>query len=174
MDHNKEQSGLLADVAYGLAAGAVATFVMEKVSEYGYQLQDEKTRKSEEKLRNEQYPPEVLAGKIAKAVSGVELSKEAKQKYGMAIHWGYGIAWGGMFGALRDRLPVASSAGGLAFGLGLWLIGDELMMPALKLSPPSTEFPWQNHARAAVNHLAYGGTLALTHTLFRKASDSAD
>jgi uncharacterized membrane protein YagU involved in acid resistance len=48
------------------------------------------------------------------------------------------------------------------------------MMPVMKLSPPSTEFPWQNHARAAVNHLAYGGILALTHSLLRRISDKVD
>ncbi len=75
--------------------------------------------------------------------------------------------WGGIFGALRNRIPLIEAAGGLVYGVGLWLIGDELMMPVLKLSPPSTEFPWQNHARAAANHVTYGATLEATHNLLR-------
>lgn len=156
------------NTALGLAAGTAATFVMEKVSTYGYQLENETARHYEENLRNVEYPPEVLARKIAKSVRGVELDKETKQKFGVAIHWGYGIVWGGTFGALRERVPLVDSAAGLTFGLGLWLLGDELMMPALGLSPPSTKFPWQNHARAAANHAAYGLALFLTHSLLRR------
>ena len=168
-----ERSGaksLLADVAFGLVAGAAATFVMDKVSGYLYSLEDERTRKQEENLRNNEYPPEVLAEKVAETVAGVKLDKETKQKYGTAVHWGYGVMWGGLFGALRDRAPLVGAANGIGFGTGLWLIGDEVMMPLAGLSPPSMEFPWQNHARAFANHLAYGGTLGLTHNLLRKIS----
>jgi uncharacterized membrane protein YagU involved in acid resistance len=45
------------------------------------------------------------------------------------------------------------------------------MMPLMGLSPSSTKFPWQNHARAAVNHVAYGATLGITHNLLKKLSD---
>jgi hypothetical protein len=45
------------------------------------------------------------------------------------------------------------------------------MTPLIGLSPPSTEFPWQNHARAFANHLAYGATLGLTHNLLRYVGD---
>jgi len=87
------------------------------------------------------------------------------------IHWGYGVLWGGLFGALRNRVPVIGSAAGLTYGTGLWLIGDELMMPILKLSPPSTDFPWQNHARAFTNHAAYGTTLWLTLETLSRLTD---
>ena len=162
---------ILTDVAFGLLAGAFATFVMDQVSGCAYQLEDEKTRKQEEEIRHQEYPPELLASKLVRAVNGADLDKEEKQKYGKAIHWAYGIGWGGMYGALRGRVPFADAASGVAFGLGLWLIGDELVVPALDLSPPSAAFPWQNHARAAANHLAYGSTLGLSHSLLRKISE---
>ncbi|MDQ3256885.1 MAG: DUF1440 domain-containing protein [Acidobacteriota bacterium] len=144
---------------------------MDQVSGYLYELEDEGTRKYEENLRGNEYPPEVLAEKISETVAGAELDKETKQKYGNMVHWGYGIMWGGLFGALRDRAPLVGTANGVGFGTGLWLIGDEVMMPLMGLSPSSTKFPWQNHARAAVNHVAYGATLGLTYGLLRKLSD---
>ncbi len=64
-------------------------------------------------------------------------------------------------------MPLVGVADGVGFGTGLWLIGDEVMMPLMGLSPPSTEFPWQNHARAFANHFAYGATLGITHSLLR-------
>lgn len=162
---------ILKDAAFGLIAGAAATFVMDKVSGYLYELEDEETRKYEENLRGNEYPPEVLAEKVSAAVTGEELDKETRQKYGNYVHWGYGIMWGGLFGVLRDRAPLVGVGNGLGFGTGLWLVGDELMMPLMGLSPPSTEFPWQNHARAFANHFAYGATLGITHSLLRKLSE---
>ncbi len=169
---NRNDAGsILMNAVLGLVAGAAATFVMDKVSGYLYELEDEKTRKFEENLRGNEYPPEVMAEKIAEAVAGVELNKGRKEKYGNVVHWGYGIMWGGLFGALRDRAPLVGTAEGVGFGTGLWLIGDEVMMPLMGLSPSPTKFPWQNHARAAVNHVAYGATLGITHSLLRKLSD---
>lgn len=159
---------LFTDIAWGLAAGAAATYVMDQVSSLGYKLEDEGTRKYEEDLRHNEYPPDVLVRKLATACCGAEPDQETKQKLATRIHWGYGTFWGGVFGALRDRVPLFGAACGLAFGAGLWLIGDEILMPAMGLTPPSREFPWQNHARAAANHLAYGGTLGVTHSLLRK------
>lgn len=118
-----------------------------------------------------EYPPEVLAEKISETVAGVKLDKATKQKYGNAVHWGYGIMWGALFGALRDRAPLVGRANEVGFGTRLWLAGDEVMMPLMGLSPPSTKFLWQNHARAATNHIAYGATLGITHSLLRKLSD---
>ena len=172
---NKNDVGsILIDVAFGLFAGAAATFVMDKVSGYLYELEDKKTRQYEETLRGNEYPPEGLAEKISEAVAGVELDKEQKQKYGNVVHWGYGIMWGGVYGALSGRVPLVDAANGLGFGTGMWLIGDELMTPLIGLSPPSTEFPWQNHARAFVNHLAYGATLGLTHNLLRSIDNLSE
>lgn len=100
-------SSIVTDALFGIIAGAVATFVMEKVSSFGYNLEDEQTRKYEENLRGNEYPPEVLAEKVAETVAGVELDKETRQKYGNDIHWGYGILSGGLFGVLRDRVPLS-------------------------------------------------------------------
>lgn len=168
-----KSSCLIRDIAMGLVAGAAATFVMDKVSTWGYSLEDPKVRDYEEKLRNGEYPPEVLAKKATEFATGVTPAKETTNKLGMAIHWGYGILWGGLFGALRSRVPVIGSAAGLTYGTGLWLIGDELMMPVLKLSPCSTDFPWQNHVRAFTNHAAYGSSLWLTLEVLSRLDDQA-
>lgn len=174
MTREKKSHSAIADAVYGLIAGAAATFVMEKVSTWGYKLENPKKREYEENLRGGEYPPQVLAQKVVETVTGASPAEQTKQKLGMAIHWGYGIVGGGLFGALRSSVPAIASVGGLTYGVGLWLIGDELMMPIMKLSPASTEFPWENHARAAVNHLAYGGTVALTHNLLRRVSEAVN
>lgn len=163
--------GILKDAFLGMLAGAVATLAMGKASGYLYELEDEQTRKYEVDLRGGEYPPEVLAEKVSERVAGAELSAEQRQRYGKLIHWGYGITWGGLYGALHGRVPLVDVADGVGFGTGLWLIGDELMVPTLGLSPPSTRFPWQNHARAFANHFVYGATVGITYRLMRGLSE---
>lgn len=82
--------------------------------------------------------------------------------------------WGGVYGALRGRLPLVDAGNGIGFGTGMWLIGDEMITPLMGLSPPSQEFPWQNHARAFANHIAYGATLGLTHNLLSSVSERGE
>ncbi len=75
----KSKAGsLIKDALFGLRAGAAATFVMDQVSGDLYELEDESTRKYEENLRGNEYPPEMLAEKISEAVAGVEFNKETK------------------------------------------------------------------------------------------------
>ena len=166
-----KKSCQIRDIAMGLVAGAAATFVMDKVSTWDYSLEDPKVRESEEKMRGGEYPPEVLYKRVAEVTTGSTPNQQTTEKLAMGIHWGYGVLWGGLFGALRNRVPVIGSAAGLTYGTGLWLIGDELLMPVLKLSPPSTDFPWQNHARAFTNHAAYGTTLWLTLETLSRLTD---
>ncbi len=48
------------------------------------------------------------------------------------------------------------------------LVVDEMLVPALGLSPPNRAFPILTHVRGFVNHLAYGAAVALTaETIYR-------
>lgn len=130
--NRNDVGSILMDVAFGLVAGVAATFMMDKVSGYLYELEDEKTRKYEETLRGNEYPPEILAEKISETIAGAELNKKQKQKYGNVVHWGYGIAWGGVYGALSGRLPLVDAANGLGFGTGMYVYPT--MAEALKIA----------------------------------------
>ena len=58
--------------------------------------------------------------------------------------------------AMRNRFPKAGAAYGIPFGLGFFLLADEVMLKAFKLTPGPTHFtPWV-HARGAIAHTAYG------------------
>jgi hypothetical protein len=56
--------------------------------------------------------------------------------------------------------------GGLAVGVGLWLLGDELVMPLLGLTGGPTAYPAAVHVHGFGAHLAYGlATSAATQAL---------
>ena len=96
-----KNSCLIRDIAMGLAAGAVATFVMDKVSTWDYSLEDPKVRESEEKMRSGEYPPEVLAKRVAEVTTGSTPDEQTTEKLAMGIHGGYGVLWGGCWPHLR-------------------------------------------------------------------------
>ncbi|MCU1279727.1 MAG: hypothetical protein JWM53_3273 [bacterium] len=89
------------------------------------------------------------------------LDDEAKERVGTLLHYGFGAAWGGLYGLVRASYPRAWSSTGLAgFSLAVWMISDNLVLPALKLAAPPQRYPLRVHAYAATAHLAYGAGVA--------------
>ena len=85
------------------------------------------------------------------------------------MHWTYGVTWGAIYGALHHRVPATGRIFGLGFGLGLFLFGDELLVPALKLGPAPLKTPLASHVSALVGHLAYGGITEGSFRLLHRA-----
>lgn len=165
---NKKHS-LLTDIAIGAIGGTIGTILMNRVSSALYELEDSQTRQYEEKLRDNEYPPQVLAGKAIKLTTGKEAAIETKEKLAMPIHMGLGAVAGAVFGAVNRRIPASTIAAGIGFGVVMWATLDEVGVPMAGLSPSSFKFPWQNHARALANHVVYGAALGVTQALLRKA-----
>jgi hypothetical protein len=102
-------------------------------------------------------PATVAVGRIAyEKLRGEEPSRERGAQLGWTVHWGYGLAVGGLFGLLERRLPVDGLSAGLGYGAALWLLGDELAVPMLGLSKGPTAHPPRVHAQALGAHLVYG------------------
>ncbi len=94
-----------------------------------------------------------------------------KERLGQVVHYGFGAAWGGLYGLLRASYPRLWSASGVAgFSLGVWIAGDNLIVPALKLAAWPQRYPLKSHAYAVAAHLAYGAGVAAT----LEAVDHAD
>lgn len=62
----------------------------------------------------------------------------------------------------RNRLGALGAGRGLAYGLGLFVVQDELANWLLGTSGPPTAYPWQAHARSIVGHTALGVATDLT------------
>jgi hypothetical protein len=164
------KQSILVDLIDGAIAGAVATWVMGKATTVLYDKEDKSTRQREDDARHGKTAYGVAADKAA-GFAGTELSDDQRKKYGQAIHWALGIGAGALYGALRPRRKVASAAGGLLFGTAFFLLMDEMVTPALGLTPGPMAFPWQTHARGLAGHLVFGGvtdgTLAALHSAAR-------
>jgi uncharacterized protein DUF1440 len=160
----RSRNGVGRDLLKGGIAGAVATFVMGKVTGYMYEHEDRDARREEDDVRGGRSSYEAAAERAA-ASTGTVLDRRRRQQYGSAIHWALGIGAGAAYAVLRRRFQAFGSAGGTAFGTAFWAFLDEGLVPALGLSPGPNAFPWQTHARGLVGHLTFGtvadGTLRL-------------
>lgn len=104
---------------------------------------------------------------ISENVFGHELQESEKRPAGAAVHYAFGAASGGVYGAVAEVVPQVTTAAGLPFGGAVWLFGDEITVPLLGLAKPPTEYPLSTHVYALASHLVYGATAELSRRAVR-------
>lgn len=142
----------------GALAGAAGVWVMDRLDWFNYRhgLDDAQSRAQTRRARPRGMDPaHLLAARVAES-AGVALSPRQHDRAGLAVHYAIGIVPGALYGALRGRVPHLDAGRGSAFGLGLFLLQDELLNTAAGLAGPPQDYPWQAHVRGLVAHLAYG------------------
>jgi len=107
------------------------------------------------------------AQRVSQKVLRHDLTDVEKKVAGPAVHYGYGSLVGGLYGGLAELLPVVSVGMGMPFGFALWLLGDEIAVPALGLGKPVTETEPEVHADALSAHFMYGATMDLLRRFLR-------
>lgn len=109
--------------------------------------------------------------KTAKAISegvfGHKLKESQKRPGGTAVHYAFGTATGGLYGAAAEFAPKVTSGLGLPFGAAFWMVADEGVVPLLGLSKGPTEYPISTHVYALSSHLVYGLTAEVTRRAVR-------
>ena len=109
--------------------------------------------------------------KAAKAISenvfGHKLKESEKKPAGAAVHYAFGSATGGLYGAAAEIAPQVTTGLGLPFGAAFWMVADEAVVPLLRLSKGPTEYPVSTHAYALASHLVYGLTTEVTRRAVR-------
>lgn len=61
-----------------------------------------------------------------------------------------------MYGILAERTPAARTGFGTLFGSALWLVSDEMAVPALGLSKAPQSYGISTHVSALASHVVYG------------------
>jgi uncharacterized membrane protein YagU involved in acid resistance len=151
----REKHGLGEDLIKGAIAGAVATWVMGKVTNTMYEREDRWARRQEDDAREGTTAYGVAAEKAGRAM-GTSLNQDQNEKIGAAIHWALGVGAGAVYAVVRRRFASVGKIAGLGFGTVFWAAVDEGVVPALGLTPGPRAFPWQAHARGLAGHLTFG------------------
>jgi len=148
---------LATDIALGAAAGAAATWLMDRTTTALYEREPKPVKDRENKARGGRTAFEIAAERGADLIDA-KLDDDLRKEAGTAIHWSVGIAAGAAYGALRHKLPMRVGSG-LAFGTAFWLAVDEAANTLLKLTPSPRAFPWQTHARGLAGHVVHGSAV---------------
>ena len=101
---------------------------------------------------------EIAAQTIAKHTIGRPLDEQELEVGATTVHFAFGGAMGALYGALWEVSPATRQMGGVAFGTAVWAAADEVAVPLLGLSRPTTEHPPERHAHAFASHIVYGVT----------------
>ena len=177
--------GLAAGVAGGLMASAVMNgfqsllsrrFAGEERSHGAQSLQQGtpgqgvgRELQAEGKDEPEDDATERLANAISVAVFERELTEREKERAGTALHYAMGTTSGALYGAVAELLPGATAGAGLPYGVAVWLVADEGIVPAAGLSKSPAEYPLSIHLYSLSAHLVYGLTTELVRRAVRKA-----
>lgn len=85
------------------------------------------------------------------------LQPEAKRRAGELVHYGFGAAWGGLYGLLRASYPAwRGPVGAGGYGAMVWMLSDNVLLPTMRLAGWPHRYPLRSHAYALAAHLAYG------------------
>jgi putative membrane protein len=109
------------------------------------------------------------ASAISEGVFDYSLSKDEKKVAGVAAHYAMGATSGAIYGAMAEFTPRVSAGAGIPFGTVVWLVADEMLLPALGLSKPPTEYPISKHAYGLAAHFVYGLTTDVVRRAVRTA-----
>ena len=112
---------------------------------------------------------ERTANIIAAKVFDQRLSEEEKHAGGAVAHYLFGAATGAIYGATSELLPGTRVGAGAPFGAAVWLVADEMVVPALGLSKAPHQFRLSTHATALASHVVYGVTTEMFRRVVRKA-----
>lgn len=147
---------LIGDVLKGAIAGAFGVWAMDRVTSYLWEHEDADALRQERQARPDGLDPaHVIANRAAESL-GKELTPKQPHPAGVAVHFGLGVLPGALYGALRHRVDGVDAAGGMLYGLGMFLVEDETVNPLLGTSGLPQEYPWQAHVRGLVGHLVLG------------------
>jgi uncharacterized membrane protein YagU involved in acid resistance len=108
-----------------------------------------------------------VAETISENVFSHELQESEKRPAGAAVHYAFGIASGGLYGALAEVVPQVTTTAGLPFGAAFWLLADEVSVPLLGFSKGPTEYPLSTHVYSLASHLVYGVSTELSRRALR-------
>lgn len=172
--HAHPVRGVLAGLLGGLAASYVMNEFQAALSKATEALKEEKGSRQRQRGQNQQKEEpddatQKAADAIAVAVTSAHLTKKQKNIYGPVVHYAMGAVSGAVYGAVAECSRAARIGFGTLFGTVLFIVADEITVPALGLSKSPTEQPATAQITPWLSHLVYGITVEAVCCGARKA-----
>lgn len=164
----QSSSDVLKGLAAGVIGGLVAAWTMSQFQNLLSKMSEE-SRGQSESSGNDEPATVKVAEAISEGALGHELTKSEKPLAGEAVHYAMGATSGAIYGVMSELAPSVTIGAGIPFGTAVWLIADDVLVPALGLSKSPTKYPLSTHAYALTSHFVYGLTTDLVRRLVRNA-----
>ncbi len=137
----------------GTAAGVAAAFAMDVVQD-GLATLLERDRESDD--RDEEI--EAVVRLVETFVPGLA-SERRSHVTARALHYAFGIAFACAYVAATRPFGWLAAGGGVAFGTGLFVLSDRILIPMLKLGRSWDRYSRSERLNAWASHVAYGVVL---------------
>lgn len=181
----QRERNILKGLVAGVIGGLVASFVMNKfqaawnaVSESmenssggGDQNKTDQAAESGEQDQEDEPATTKAAEAISEGIFDHELTKREKKYAEPAVHYAMGGGSAAVYGVAAEFFPQVTVGAGLPFGTAVWLVADEIAVPALGLSKSPFKYPASTHAYALVSHFVYGLSTEIVRRTVRRALD---
>jgi putative membrane protein len=99
---------------------------------------------------------ELAAEAFFSPLVGRHLTRDELAVAAAAVHYSFGATVGALYGAFVERARGQRFHSGVGLGSALWITADEIAMPVLGLSEPTTRRPLEMHLQSFVAHIVYG------------------
>lgn len=164
---------LAQDAAATVVAGVGASWVMNRTTTAFQDRQSAQSRRREKEASGDVAYAALM--QRAAGVVGARLAPGTAEGLGLAFHYAMGTALVPGYVLLRRRVGLRPLTAGLALGLSVSVLVDELANPLLGSAAPPQDYPLASHVRGLVGHVAFGlavpalfeGTAAVLRRLTR-------
>lgn len=157
-------------IVAGVAGGLLASFLMEQFQAAWSKISQELNPQPPQKSESKSEPATVqTASAIYGAVAQRKIPEDKKPLAAESVHYAMGAASGAIYGAAAELTPLATVGDGLAFGASVWMLADNIAVPALDLSDSPAKTPITTHIYALASHLVYGVATEAVRRAMRSA-----
>jgi len=167
-DNGDGETDLLKGMVAGVAGGLLASFLMEQF-QAAWSAASEAMQEKKRPGRKPQPATVKAANALSEKITGRKVPKDYQPAAGEAVHYGMGATSAAVYGVLAEVAPIVTIGDGVGFGTGVWLLADEVAVPAAGLSKPAKEIPLTTHIYALASHLIYGWITETVRRAVRRA-----
>ena len=106
-----------------------------------------------------------LADRISIALTGAPVTQKRRARAGQVVHYVTGIALGIVYVVAAADWPTITLWFGVAYGIGVAIVLDYIVVPTLGLGPPAWKTPPATHAYGLMSHMVFGVALQASREL---------
>ncbi len=145
-------TSIIKTLAAGIAGGLVASFAMDAFQRVGASAFGQGGS-------NDDPATVKAADSVKRVVTGDAVTQKHRETAGTLVHYATGAALGAGYALAARRWPQTAAGFGLAYGIGVATVLDDVAVPAFGWGPSPTETPAATHVYGMASHAVFGVAL---------------